>query len=99
MCRSKLAEVLEKIVKAELLRLGWFLIKTHDLLLLAEELETRQSDLTPQVRPLVTALGGAYLVDRYPGFDQDEPDWPALRSQVAAVTSLLEAVKGRLVQS
>jgi hypothetical protein len=25
MCRSKLAEVLEKILKAELLRRGWFL--------------------------------------------------------------------------
>ena len=29
--RSKLAEVLEKIVKAELIRLGWRLEKTHDL--------------------------------------------------------------------
>ena len=31
LCRSKLAEVLEKVLKAELLRLGWFLEKTHDL--------------------------------------------------------------------
>jgi hypothetical protein len=29
--RSKLAEILEKILKAELLRLGWTLEKTHDL--------------------------------------------------------------------
>ena len=29
--RSKLAEVLEKTIKAELLRLGWRLEKTHDL--------------------------------------------------------------------
>lgn len=35
MCVSKLAEVLEKVLKAELLRLGWFLVKTHDLLNLA----------------------------------------------------------------
>ena len=31
LCRSKLAEVLEKIFKAELLRQGWVLEKTHDL--------------------------------------------------------------------
>ena len=31
--RSKLAEVLEKTIKAELLRLGWRLEKTHDLIL------------------------------------------------------------------
>ena len=35
MVRSKLAEVLEKILKAELLRLGWSLVKTHDVLVLA----------------------------------------------------------------
>ena len=29
--RSKLAEVLEKVLKAELIRLGWPLEKTHDL--------------------------------------------------------------------
>ena len=31
MCQSKLAEVVEKILKAELIRLGWPLEKTHDL--------------------------------------------------------------------
>lgn len=31
MCRSKLAEVIEKLMKAELLRLDWYLEKTHDL--------------------------------------------------------------------
>ena len=30
-CRSKLAEALEKVLKAELIRLGWPLEKTHDL--------------------------------------------------------------------
>ena len=29
--RSKLAEILEKILKAELIRTGWLLEKTHDL--------------------------------------------------------------------
>lgn len=28
--RSKLAEILEKILKAELIRIGWELEKTHD---------------------------------------------------------------------
>jgi hypothetical protein len=31
MCRGKLAEILEKVLKAELIRCGWFLEKTHDL--------------------------------------------------------------------
>ena len=30
-CRSKLAEVVEKTMKAELIRLGWLLERTHDL--------------------------------------------------------------------
>ena len=45
LCRSKLAEVLEKVIKAQLLRQGWFLERTHDLLKLAGELEARNSDL------------------------------------------------------
>ena len=32
LCSSKLAEVVEKVFKAELLRCGWFLEKTHDLM-------------------------------------------------------------------
>lgn len=45
LCRSKLAEVLEKILKAEkaeLLRTGWFLEKTHDLDKLLDHLESRR---------------------------------------------------------
>ena len=38
MCVSKLAEILEKIIKAELIRTGWFLVKTHDLVRLVDEL-------------------------------------------------------------
>lgn len=41
LCQSKLAEVLEKILKAELIRLGWFLVKTHDVQELVEELRAR----------------------------------------------------------
>lgn len=42
----------EKVVKAELIRLGWFLEKTHDLLRLARELEARGSALGTEVKPL-----------------------------------------------
>jgi HEPN domain-containing protein len=46
MCRSKLAEIIEKILKAELIRSGWFLEKTHDLEKLAAVFQERGSDLT-----------------------------------------------------
>jgi len=76
MCRSKLAEVVEKIVKAELIRLGWNLEKTHDLLKLGNELDECNSDLVETVRPLCTELAEVYFSDRYPGFDLEDPDWP-----------------------
>jgi len=92
LCSSKLAEVLEKILKAELIRLGWFLERTHDLEKLANELQAR----TPEVRPLATALAERYFADRYPGFDLDDPDWPAFRKQLARVDALLRRVKQRV---
>jgi len=94
--RSKLAEVLEKVLKAELIRTGWPLEKTHDLRKLASELQLRRSDLEQQIRPLVIALAEVYFVDRYPGFDLDDPDWPALRGQIEQVEALLATVKARV---
>ncbi len=96
LCRSKLAEVLEKFMKAELLRLGWFLEKTHDLDRLLDQLELRKSDLAPQVEPWCDALAELYFTDRYPGFDIDDPDWPLLRRQVEGVGELLSTVKKRV---
>jgi len=96
LCRSKLAEILEKVIKAELIRLGWFLVKTHDLERLADELDSLKSDLLPQIKPLCTRLAEAYFADRYPGFDSLPPDWPALRAQAQAVAALLLTVKGRI---
>ena len=96
MCRSKLAEILEKVIKAELLRLGWALVKTHDILFLAKELQARQSDLAAEAQRLSTLLADAYLLDRYPGFDLDDPDWPALRTQSEKVAALLAAVQARV---
>ena len=52
MCCSKLAEILEKILKAELIRLGWFLVKTHDLQKLADELQARNSDVGSEAQEL-----------------------------------------------
>ena len=94
--RAKPAEVLEKILKAELIHLGWTLERTHDLGKLLGELTVRQSPILTQASPLVNALNQVYFVARYPGFDLDDPDWPALCQQVEAVTALLRLVKGRM---
>jgi len=95
-CRSKLAEVIEKLMKAELIRLGWRLIKTHNLVHLVNELDARGSDLISVVRPLAGPLAEAYFSDRYPGFDLDDPDWPPLRQQIEEAGKLLDMVKMRV---
>ena len=94
-CRSRLAEVVEKTMKAELIRLGWSLERTHDLERLLDELVARKSDLILAIEPLCDALTDAYFTDRYPGFDLDDPDWPALTQHVLAVAKLLETVGAR----
>lgn len=96
MCRSKLAEVLEKVLKAELIRMGWFLEKTHDLEKLGNELAARGSDLMATVKPLCNELAEVYFSDRYPGFDLEDPDWPDLRAKLEQVTGLLEKVRTRV---
>ena len=96
LCQSRLAEVLEKILKAELIRLGWFLVKTHDLQELVEELRARKSDLFSELKPLCDALGESYFTDRYPGFDLDEPDWPVFRQLAQQVDDVLAKVKARV---
>ena len=90
MCVSKLAEALEKVLKAELIRMGWFLEKTHDLLKLGGELQARGSDLTERCRPLCEELAERYFTDRYPGFDIEDEDWPKLRRQSDEVAALLD---------
>jgi len=97
LCVSKLAEILEKVLKAELIRSGWFLEKTHDLLVLGNELQARNSDLIAQVRPLCEELAERYFTDRYPGFDLEDEDWPKLRDQAAQIGTLLNLIKGRIV--
>ncbi|MBI4327264.1 MAG: HEPN domain-containing protein [Chloroflexi bacterium] len=99
LCRSKLAEVLEKVLKAELIRTGWFLERTHDLQRLRDTLAARGSDLAVRVKPLCDTLAELYFTDRYPGFDLDDPDWPALRRQLEEVSSLLATVQERVAGS
>jgi len=99
LCVSKLAEILEKVLKAELIRTGWFLEKTHDLLKLGGELRARGSDLTDRVRPLCESLAERYFTDRYPGFDLQDEDWVTLRAQADETARLLEVVKGRIAVS
>lgn len=94
--RSKLAEVLEKIIKAELLRLGWRLEKTHDLNRLALVLHRYGSPSETAATLLCRGLAQVYFTDRYPGYDFDDPDWPALRAQIEEVTALHAAVQARL---
>jgi len=95
MCQGKLAGVIEKLIKTELIRLGWPLEKTHDLRKLFGELEVRHSDFSQALRPLVTGYAEVYFMTRYPGFDLEDPDWPTLRRDVAATEGLLAQIKMR----
>lgn len=70
--------------------------KTDELSRLARELEARNSDLSAEVKPLALALAGAYLTTRYPGFDFEDHDWPALRAQIEQVSQLLVGVREKL---
>ena len=83
-------------MKVELIRLGWPLERIHDLERLLDELVARQSDLVSAFEPLCDALADAYFTDRYPGFDLDDPDWPALIQQVEAATKLLATIEARI---
>jgi hypothetical protein len=48
---------------------------------------------------LVNDLNQVNFVACYPGFDLDDPDWPALLQQVEDVGSLLIVVKARVTPS
>lgn len=96
MCLSKLAEILEKVIKAELIRSGWFLVKTHDLVKLVDEVHDREPELADRFQPLCESLAEKYFTDRYPGFDLEDPDWPELRRQAEEVGNLLALVQKRV---
>jgi HEPN domain-containing protein len=96
MCLSKLAEVLEKVIKAELVRTGWFLVKTHDLVKLVDELRERDPQTADRFQSLCEELAERYFAGRYPGFDLEDEDWPTLRRQAGEISGLLEMVKERI---
>lgn len=85
---------MEKVLKAELFRLGWFLAKNHDLVKLADELRVRDPRLAELFQPHCEALAERYFTDRYPGFDLEDEDWPTLRAQVEEIAGLLKIVQG-----
>ena len=96
MCRGKLAEILEKVLKAELIRCGWFLERTHDLERLRKELRSRDAELAGGIQSLCTSLAEVYFTGRYPGFDLEDPDWPDFRAKLEQVARLLEKVRARV---
>ena len=53
-------------------------------------------DLADRVRPLCEALAERYFADRYPGFDLEDADWPALRGQAEEVAAVLAIVRERV---
>lgn len=97
-CLSKLAEALEKLMKAELIRRGWLLRKIHDLPKLLDELRTRGSDLIEACEPLAESLADAYFVGRYPGFDLEDADWGSLKATLETVADVVGKVKSRIDQ-
>ena len=95
MCQSKLAEILEKVLKAELIRCGWFLEKTHDLERLRKQLRTRDPALADSIEGLCINLAEVYFTGRYPGFDLEDPNWSNFRVQLEEVSHVLGTVKAR----
>jgi HEPN domain-containing protein len=74
-CRSKLAEALEKAIKANLIQCGWRLEKILDLQKLCDLLSGYHPERVITLQGLVNELAESYTVDRYPGFDLDDSDW------------------------
>jgi HEPN domain-containing protein len=96
-CRSKLAEALEKILKADLISRGWMLEKTHDLQRLADCLNEYDQPQTENIQAVIDELAEAYTQSRYPGFDLDDAeDWQGLRAFIGTVEKYRLAVGSKL---
>jgi HEPN domain-containing protein len=92
-CISKLAECLEKIIKAELTRNKWTLRKEHDLQWLAKEMANFSPDLTLSIQDSVETLADVYFSSRYPGFDLEDADWESFDRHHQIVKTFFEKVK------
>jgi len=95
-CRSKLAEALEKLLKADLIHCGWELRKTHDLQSLLDDLASHTPTTANQLQPIVDELAEAYSQTRYPGFDLADDDWPRLRELLVQVQEYNDDLARRL---
>jgi HEPN domain-containing protein len=96
-CRSKLAEALEKILKADLIFRGWVLEKTHDLQRLADFLNEYDQSQTEKIQAVIDELAEAYTQSRYPGFDLDDSeDWQGLVVFIGTVEKYRISVGSRL---
>ena len=91
-CLTKLAECLEKIIKAELTRNGWKLRKEHDLQWLAKEMATFSPNLTLSIQDTVESLTDVYFTSRYPGFDLLEADWENFDTHHSSVKKFYQCV-------
>jgi len=99
LCRSRMAEALEKLLKAELIRRGWFLVRTHDLVKLADDLRCYDAELADYILPECEALAEAYFAERYPGFDLDDPDWIDFLSQLAVIQEFALKIERNIKKS
>jgi len=97
-CRSKLAEVLEKTIKANLIHLGWRLQKVHDLQKLCDYLYSYDKDAAESLQTLADELADDYAVGRYPGYDLEDPDWQCLSTLINGVSRYFESIQ-RLISS
>jgi len=95
-CRSKLAESLEKLLKADLIRHGWTLRKIHDLQTLLDDLAGFDAEQVSQIQPLVDELAEAYTQTRYPGFDLADDNWPRLQELLLQVQKYRQQVANTL---
>jgi hypothetical protein len=63
---------------------------------LIDELTDRDPETAKAAQGLAEASAEAYFVDRYPGFDLDDPDWPRLERMLAEVSGLVDRVRRRI---
>lgn len=96
MCTSKLAEIVEKTIKAELIRTGWKLIKVHDLVKLVDELRLRDPLLADHIQDLCETLAEKYIIGRYPGFDREDENWEDIRLQAEEVSKFHSVITDRI---
>ena len=95
-CVSRLAECLEKLIKAELIRNKWRLKKEHDLQWLAKEMEKFSPELLVLIQESVEDLADAYFSSRYPGFDLDEPDWERFSRNLNKINTFKHEIERKI---